>query len=204
MPFPSGQSLDKMWVLLLTLLHMEMNTSGGDMQAPNPAKGGKEWWIWVVIIVLVVAAALYFIQERTPEDVTDDGKTVEQVDVPLSVTPASTLEAVPEGSIFGMDWEVEAEMETIVDETTVFWALESVEVGEGVSPEDAGYEDRAVGFFSEPVPAMFEENIQSPKGIIGETIYMRTYARIGENHYWGDEVEVRIKEVPEVMDEEVK
>ena len=112
----------------------------------------------------------------------------------------SVPKSITAGTIFGIDWDIQAEEQTAVEHTVIHWDTTSRpgEFGLDVDDEASGYSQKTVAFDigSFLVPAGFEDNIKIEDALTGQVIYLRAHAVLLGKNYWSDEVAIPIKAFP--------
>ena len=194
---------------------------GGSSKTPEKQPMG---WAWLIVVVIIVAGVLFVLQQRSPEgdapkgeevadvveDKMEDGETdpstVEAIDIPLVVTRPETPENLVEGSIFGLDWEIQADDLTKVTHTAVHWSTTSHpgDLGTDVGPDASGYEELTEAFVAGEfvVPNTFEDNISLSEGNAGKTLYLRAHAILLDKNYWSDEIAVPVVTIEEFQNKQ--
>lgn len=177
-------------------------TSGGiDPLKPSKPAG----WVWLAVIVIIVAGVLYLTQSRAPqeaeEEVEEEEPQIVVKDVPLTVTLVDAPESVVAGTIFGVEWNVDAPEATAVSHTAVHYdtVAHPGQFDQGVTPDGSGYakftKTYASGLY--PVPFQFEDNIKVDDDSAGQVLYLRAHATVAGKNYWSEEVMVPIKALGE-------
>lgn len=188
-----------------SFLPMESPMEAPKMEGPKPQKSFSMGWLWVVVIVIVVAFILFLTQQRAPSGEEEQGDVEEEVvievkDVPATVTFSSIPSSATAGTLFGIDWEVQADEETGTSHTAVYWGSVSHPgvFGTEVTGEASGYEQFTTAYADElnAVPGSFEDNIRVPDDAANTAIYLRAVAVIAGKSYWSEEISLPVKAFP--------
>lgn len=173
-------------------------------QNPTEVKAGKVQglgWLWVAVIVIIVAGILFIFQKKAPAQPTSNqtAPTVTMKDIPVTPSFTSKPKSINAGTIFGVDWKIDAAEQTLGSETAVRWDFTSHPgtIGLDVTPEKSNYPNStqayAAGNFV--IPGTFEDNIRTISTDAGKILYMRIVVTVAGKNYWSDEIAVSIDAV---------
>lgn len=151
-------------------------------------------WIWVAAIVIVVAGVLFITQKKAPNNeanTTNEAVAPEVKDIPVTVVLGSVPKSVPTGSVFGLDWKVDASEQTFVSVTGLAWdsVSHSGDLGTDVTPSKAGYPELSHAYDGvlTAVPGSFEDNLKLPLTTEPGAMYLRVFATVADKTYWSQE-----------------
>ncbi len=180
--------------------HEESHDHSKENDAAASKGSSSHGWLWVVGIIIVVAVALFFLQRSVPEGADDAALLDDSAEVELreaGVYSIDTVDSVPLGGIFPVDWEVSVLEASTIGHTAIHWDTESHEgnLADYTNVTQEYYE----GEFA--VPGEFETNIQAPED--AEAIYFVAHANIDGQDYSSEEMMVEVREdAPEDAEDE--
>ena len=185
--------------------HEEGNSKDDNKEAETvsaPKGSASHGWLWVVGIIIVVAVALFFLQRSVPEGADDaaliDGDEVTVETREAGIYSVDTVDSVPAGGIFPVDWEVSVPEASTIGHTAVHW--DTVSHSGNLANYPNATQEYYEGEFA--VPGTFETNIQAPDE--AEAIYFVAHANIDGQDYIAAEmmVEVEAEETEEETEDE--
>lgn len=139
----------------------------------------------VFFIFLVLVGYNYLLAQEQLKKVSPTRLSVE-----LAAFPAETTVRTPTN----ISWSVEGPDNFFAEKTTLFWSYDSSPSAlvRTDSPEAVRYTnflpDYAEGLFR--LPDNFAADLSFPKA---GTVYLRAYAKVGDNHLWTPEAKIMVK-----------
>lgn len=181
-------------------------------QTPSTPPAGKAQglgWIWVAVIVVIVAGILYITQKKAPageeqaqEETPSEEMPAEVKDIPVTPAFVSPPQSISAGTIFGIDWKVDAEEQTYASHIAVHWDTVSHpgDYGLEITPTLSGYANftKAYASGTYAVPGTFEDNIKLDDSDAGKVLYLRAHAVVAGKNYWSDEITIPVRAIGSV------
>ncbi|MEK7105423.1 MAG: hypothetical protein AAB865_01935 [Patescibacteria group bacterium] len=177
-----------------------MNDEMAPNSTPETPKQKGAGWLWVALIVIVVAGVLYLTQQKAPSDSESTNtatETPEVKDIPVTPSLVNKPTGVPAGSLFGLEWKVDAAEQTFASETGLAWDMTSHPgpISTDVAPNASAYPNTTKGYQNGlfEVPGSFEDNLKLEESAGGQAMYLRVFATVAGHTYWSDEISIGVK-----------